>query len=547
MAQQLRCEPLQEEQPTVLQRYSRCFGDVGGVSFIFAFLIATNSIVNFDAGGTAAVLVLLSKGCPNETDRTYGHPPQVQPFDRDYPCLDQVGKGYLGAAPYVGLCCGCPLIGVLFDRFKAKTVLVVFLFMTSGATCLFSFATDKYWLLFSKFAIGLTHGTISIYAPIWVATFAPPANKTLWYGLMQSAAAIGNVLGYTVCGYLTTYHVFYQWGFRGQAIYLVLSALLLCLIPSYRINATWQERQDNADSVHSSFHGNYSTSTITMASVQRSSSRIALNSLLPGSSFVAEQGVPARQAPAEAEESADRQTEQVLWTPLRLLGNGLFSTTLISLTALYFVVTAIQYWASEFFVKVFQRPAAEVTTVFDLVSATAPIAGVVIGSSTADKLGGIGSPAQVAKICRIDCLFAFLAMLAGLVAGFVPPDVEDDVTGTFRFYVVVAGIWVQLFFGGAMLPSVSGISIESVDRADRPIAASLSMLLCNLFGFVLGVFVPGALSQRYDMRVAMQVAFCWAGFGCLGMLTASRVAKRLLPRRDRTQTEGLAETLRFAY
>eukprot|EP00930_Biecheleria_cincta_P096968 TRINITY_DN88729_c0_g1_i1.p1 TRINITY_DN88729_c0_g1~~TRINITY_DN88729_c0_g1_i1.p1 ORF type:complete len:532 (+),score=81.62 TRINITY_DN88729_c0_g1_i1:9-1604(+) len=489
-----RCPEAPQHGMDQRRRFSGALGDFGGVVFIFLLLIATSSMVNFDSGGTAAVLVKLSLSCedpklrPKDGDRV---------LDRDvsYPCLDQTWKGYLGASPYVGLCCGCPVVGFLLGSSSSpmneKQVVLTFVTLNAAATFVFAFQTNKNYMVAAKFIIGFTQAAICIYSPMWVAAFAPAANKTLWYGLFQSAAAIGNLIGYAVCGYLLSSNIYYQWGFRFQAVYLALSCVVLLSVPSSRICASQQlpmeppspSRPNPADGARWSLY------------------------LLP------EQLPPIR-----------RSRMYHLWEPLRLLRHGLFATTLMTLTALFFVVTAIQYWSSEFFVEVFQRDELEVTNIFIFVSATAPIAGVVIGSAAIDKFGGTATAEAVSKTCNITFLWGVAASIAGWIAAVISPEPRSS-SANARFFAVVAGIWVQLFFGGAMLPAISGISLEAVPREQRGMASSFTQLVCNVFGYVLGSLLPGKISQTHGLHTAMQVSFSWASLGCLSMYGACWIAK----------------------
>merc|ERR1712217_683030 len=91
-----------------------------------------------------------------------------------------------------------------------------------------------------------------------------------------------------------------------------------------------------------------------------------------------------------------------------------------------------------------------------------------------------------------------------------------------RFYGVVVFVWILLFFGGAMLPAVTGISLECHRKEDRPGASSLMQLLANVFGYVLGIVLPSLLSKGAGMRLA----FLWSWFGLVGMLGGLAVARK---------------------
>jgi MFS family permease len=489
-------------------------------------------MVNFDSGGTAAVLVQLSWGCADAKDR-----PPDQEYDPGYPCLDQVWKGYLGSVPYVGLVFGCPVVGALMARFREQPLLASFIAMNSVATFLFAFQTDKYCLVSAKFVIGFTQAAVSIYGPVWVSSFAPPSTRTLWFGLMQSAAAIGNLIGYAVCGYMVSAGVYYQWAFRLQASSLAILCVVLTLLPGHSLNASEVVEGAYGEIPSSNIEdrlasgGDFAApapqSLDSEGSLKRSPSSAIptmarsmtiVPSLQSTHLFSGEQSRPTLRG-------RGRRVRDGCFAPLKplkLLLLPMFSAQLFSQCALFFVVTAIQQWASEFFITEFHRDKTEVTTVFVFVSATAPILGVVIGSSVIDKVG-TETAVEVAKACRITCIWGFIATIAGFLAGGIQPkpsSAEHDV----RFYGVVACIWLQLFFGGAMLPASSAMGLRTVPVKARTTASSLSQLLCNIFGFALGSLVPGVVSASYGMRVAMQIAFAWASFGCLGTLVSYYVA-----------------------
>ncbi len=53
---------------------------------------------------------------------------------------------------------------------------------------------------------------------------------------MQSCVAIGNLVGYAVCGYLVDGGIYYQRAFQIQAFWLLGTMVLLVPIPARRLN-----------------------------------------------------------------------------------------------------------------------------------------------------------------------------------------------------------------------------------------------------------------------------------------------------------------------
>lgn len=398
---------------------------------------------------------------------------------------------------------------------------------------LFFFAVllDRHALVIAKLLIGFSQAAVSIYAPIWVSSFAPTRFKTLWYGLMQSAAAIGNLVGYGVCGAFVSTGIYYQRGFQLQAFSLVFFCCVLATIPSCRINASCTDDSEDVTErrksslkdlsiqcviANNSDDGNVSSRIVTRPSF----------AMLAAGSFAASSAKIKNDTVATKIQEEDVTTTQK--GVIALLSNPLYVSTQFAICSLYFVVTTVQYWASEFFIEVFQRSQGEVTVVFVAVSATAPIFGVLVGSTAVDLITAATDAERVVKVCQVCIKYGLVATAAGILAGLIGPSIDEPhgTSNTVRFYSVVAFVWILLFFGGAMLPAVTGVSLESHAAQDRAGASSLSAFMANIFGFGLGVFLPSQLYYFVGLRVAMQVGFAWGLFGAVGMSAAIVFANR---------------------
>ena len=64
---------------------------------------------------------------------------------------------------------------------------------------------------------------------------------------------------------------------------------------------------------------------------------------------------------------------------------------------------------------------------------------------------------------------------------------------SFQFVAML--YWLLLFFGGFVLPPITGIMINSVKEHQKPSANSIANLCYNLFGFLPAPSVYGAISS----------------------------------------------------
>lgn len=166
----------------------------------------------------------------------------------------------------------------------------------------------------------------------------------------------------------------------------------------------------------------------------------------------------------------------------RLLGVPEYSFLVIALSALYFVVTGVQFWATAFMIRTLPGEShLVIMTLFVITSATAPVLGVFFGGWVIDRLGGYAAgPAQRARALRAISAMGTGAAAAGLAT-----------TVWLNLVWIVACIWLLLFLGGAVVPPCTGIFLNASPHDLRAYASSLSVTLFNILGYALSPLVSG--------------------------------------------------------
>lgn len=166
----------------------------------------------------------------------------------------------------------------------------------------------------------------------------------------------------------------------------------------------------------------------------------------------------------------------------------------LALSNLFFIITAIQYWASAYEKKVLGvADEDQIFLSFAIVCITSPTLGLFFGGVISAKTGG-----YEAKHSILVC-FVF-GLLAGIAA--IPVPITNDI-----FYFTLY-LWLVLFFGGAILPNLIGIIITSLPHHLRGSANSMTNLITNLFGYLPAPAVYGTIFEKYketNDRLAMQV------------------------------------------
>jgi MFS family permease len=124
-------------------------------------------------------------------------------------------------------------------------------------------------------------------------------------------------------------------------------------------------------------------------------------------------------------------------------------------------------------------PADEVYYYYSITCLTAPFAGVIAGGFMFSLLGGYN-----------DSRSYLLADIVGLFAVLVATPVPF-LTTKWPVYIMM---WMLLFFGSFILPTVTGMMLNSVPLDNRATANALAVLAYNLLGYLPAPFIYGWIS-----------------------------------------------------
>ncbi|OEH74550.1 major facilitator family domain-containing protein [Cyclospora cayetanensis] len=192
-----------------------------------------------------------------------------------------------------------------------------------------------------------------------------------------------------------------------------------------------------------------------------------------------------------------------------LFSSPLYVCVTFSLCALFFEVTAIQFWSITYFQEVLKRPASTVLVACNATAATAPILGVLGGGWLVDFVGGYKDERGMRRVMVILLSWATICFLLGIAAGC-----------STNFWIVVLCMWWIMFFGGGILPAATGIVITSVPVEVRAFGSGFCMMIYNLLGYVLGTFLPGILIEAASLVWGMRVIYLWSFNGLVGLALA---------------------------
>jgi MFS family permease len=184
-----------------------------------------------------------------------------------------------------------------------------------------------------------------------------------------------------------------------------------------------------------------------------------------------------------------------------LLKHKVYMVSTSSVVVLLFIVTAIQYWISDYLKVVLKIDETVITIAFVVTCVTAPTLGIILGGIVVQKYGGYEK-----KVASLLCVI--FAILAGCCSIAIP--IFSDIVGFAIF------LWLFFFFGGAIVPNIIGIYISSLPVELRGAGNSVSNVLINGFGYLPAPYIYGAIFDNTSdtnprIALAITVNYCWVG------------------------------------
>lgn len=132
--------------------------------------------------------------------------------------------------------------------------------------------------------------------------------------------------------------------------------------------------------------------------------------------------------------------------------------------------------------NVLQVPKGEVFVAYSLTAISAPTIGVILGGVITTKVIGGYTSSKAIYVCL------FMGCLASIDAFPIP-----FVTKFWEFIVL---LWFLLFFGGFMMPNLTGILLNSVPMRERSMAAAISQFFFNGFGYLPAPYLYGLVNEE---------------------------------------------------
>lgn len=170
-----------------------------------------------------ALAIMMALGFLNYLDRNLLS--SLQPFIQAELDLSNAELGALGTGFTIVYAATAPLLGIVADRVRRKTIFLIALVAWSGVTALSGVATGFVSLLIWRSLTGLGEGGYFPTAASLIGDFFPPARRGLAFALHGVATTVGGAAGLALGGVLGA-----RMGWRNTFFLAIAPGLLLTLI-----------------------------------------------------------------------------------------------------------------------------------------------------------------------------------------------------------------------------------------------------------------------------------------------------------------------------
>lgn len=131
----------------------------------------------------------------------------------------------------------------------------------------------------------------------------------------------------------------------------------------------------------------------------------------------------------------------------KLAKSKMYLVGTFTMAVILYVSTGIQFWLTKYFTDVLKFDSDQVYIAYAVVSITGPTTGCAFGGYIVNKKGGYENPRTI--------YYVFIFASIGIGSAVIIPFVDN-------FYFICILLWLVLYFGGAMMPGLTGIMMCSV-------------------------------------------------------------------------------------
>ena len=350
--------------------------------------------------------------------------------------------GSFGGISFLGTTIGGITSLSIINKINRRYLILLFLFSNIFSLYIPTIISSKILLVLCRIITGFAQSFMSIYLPVWVDQFGIYSKKSIMMSLIIVPSGFGYLLGN-----IST--VFTNWRATFRINVLMCSFYFICFLISKDIY--------------------FSKNIIPQKMINLENINDSLNKNIADEISLFE----------ESDNNKESQNTSIFKHAKICFKSKLFCFATISLTTLLLILSGIQFWINDFLENAIKIVDKKERLIYFLIIILITIIGAPITSGfIMQKLGGYESK-------KIIFLPLFCSIFSLLLSNLL-----------FIFsYKIIVSILIggYLFSGCIMISSLNGIILSTIPKEYTGSASSLSNLLYNILGRLVGPYFYGVI------------------------------------------------------
>jgi len=357
--------------------------------------------------------------------------------------------GLFGSLVFIGNLIGALIYFYLINACNRKKLLIYSMFFIAICLITFILTTNTIFLLINRVILGIFQAYFIIYLPLWSNQYGVTNQRSIMLSIGQLTTPLGVFVGYIIASECISINEEIGWKFSFviQSVVIIAMIFLIYRISEKLFDSKYESYKDDRNKTDTTFF-KLSESIIIDQDTN-------INDIINMSYFK------------------------------QIFSNKIYVLSIFSISCIYFSVTGVQYWGGDYMNRILKIHSPQKRLLyFSIICFTSPTLGVLVAGYSVSKLKHGYNNIKVFNICFICSIFTFIS---GVISALVS-----------RIDLFIIFMWLAFFFGGAIVPILTGIIITSLPKHLRASGNSLQLFIGTLLGYLPAPYIYGVLEDYFE-------------------------------------------------
>ena len=357
--------------------------------------------------------------------------------------------GLFGSFVFIGNLVGALIYFYLINIYQRKKLLINSMFLISICLITFILTTNTLFLLLNRGILGIFQSYFVIYLPLWCNQYGITNQRSIMLSIGQLTTPLGVFVGYLIASECISINENIGWKFSFviQSVIIVIMIFLLFRVSESLFETKYVSYKDERN--------------ITDVTFFKLSESIIIDQ--------------------------DTNISDIINISYfkQIFSHKVYVLSILSISCLYYAVTGVQYWAGDYMNRILKVHSPQKRLLyFSIICFTSPTLGVICAGYSVNRLKHGYNNIRVYNYCFVLSIFTFVT---GIISAFMS-----------KVNLFILFTWLAFFFGGAIMPILTGIIITSLPQHLRASGNSLQLFFGTLLGYLPAPYVYGALEDYFD-------------------------------------------------